>query len=222
MSVQPSDTGYDDNQESSSYVEDEITAAPVVGVVEGASTIIAGGLAPAVPVGDSSQEQVNDEADGVNEEIEEEDGQEEQALIAGSTPLVGGVIAGDGYGNTGSKSKDKKKTTVTPKASATPASSRSGGSGTSVGASSVTPSASTQNSSSAMDTSGQRSIVPAAAPSGSTNPGDGLRVAGVRTEDSTKILPLILIGAAALAAVAVLVVVKVRRGRKNLSDHEQE
>lgn len=222
MSVQPSDTGYDDNQESSSYVEDEITAAPVVGVVEGASTIIAGGLAPAVPVGDSSQEHVNDEADGVNEEIEEEDGQEEQALIAGSTPLVGGVIAGDGYGNTGSKSKDKKKTTVTPKASAAPASSRSGGSGTSVGASSVTPSASTQNSSSAMDTSGQRSIVPAAAPSGSTNPGDGLRVAGVRTEDSTKILPLILIGAAALAAVAVLVVVKVRRGRKNLSDHEQE
>lgn len=222
MSVQPSETGYDNNQEGSSYAEEEITAAPVVGVVEGASTIITGGLAPAVPVGDTSGEQMNDEADGVNEEIEEEDGQEEQALIAGSTPLVGGAIAGDGYGNTGSKSKDKKKTTVTPKASATPASTRSNGSGTSAAASSVTPSPSTQNSSAATDTSGQRSIVPAAAPSDSTNPGDGLRVAGVRTEDSTKILPLILVGAAALAAVAVLVVVKVRRGRKNLSNQEQE
>ena len=32
----------------------------------------------------------------------------------------------------------------------------------------------------------------------------------------------VVIGTAALAAVAVLVVVKVRRGRKNLSDQEQE
>lgn len=218
--VQPSDSGYHDSQGESSHIEDGIadditagddtTAPPVVGIVEGASTIIVGGLVPSVQEDVYAQEQVNENVeDGGNEEA--------RSLIAGSTPLVGAAIADDGY-STGNKSQSKKEATVTPKATVTPSSGSSGGSG-SAAAPTATAAAPAQNNTVAMDTSGQRSIVPTSAPSAGNSVGDGLRVAGVRTGDSTNILPFVLAGAAALAAIVVLVVLKVKRGRK---EREQE
>lgn len=219
--VQPSDSGYNDGQGESSYIEDGIaedntakddtTAPPVVGIVEGASTIIVGGLAPSVQEDGYGQEQVN-------ENIEDGGNEEARSLIAGSTPLVGAAIADDGY-STGNKSQSKKEATVTPKATATPSSGSNSGSSGSAAAPTATAAAPAQNNTVAMDTSGQRSIVPTSAPSAGNNLGDGLRVAGVRTGDSTNILPFVLAGAAALAAIVVLVVLKVKRGRK---EREQE
>ncbi len=209
--------GADFSLEEPSYIEETKTPEPTTaGVTEGPATIIVGGLVPYIPGEDQ-----NAGTEPEEEIVEDMGNEEDQSMIAGSTPLVGAAIADDGYGNGGSKSKSKKTAATTPRATTAPASARSSSTGGSTSAPTATAAASDRNSTVAMASSGQNQVVPTAAPSGGNGLG-GLRVAGVRTEDSTKILPFVLVGAVALAAVIALVAVKIKRGRKNLSDREQE
>lgn len=189
-SAQPSpaeDIAVDD---SGIHIEDT-EEIPVAGVLEGASTVIVGGLAPAVPVGSQGQEQVNKE---------ENDG-EVQSRIAGSTPLVGGAIAGEGTGSS------TPKDTVTPTAapSRAPASSVViAGSRTAVTTyPTATASPSQQGERVAMnDTSTVRD-----------DRSTGLQRTGVATEDPTRIVPFVLAGAAALIAIVALAILKIKKGR---------
>lgn len=203
--------------EAPEYVQEQVEPVPVVGVVEGASTIIVGGLAPTVPEGDQGQEPVNKEA-----EVEGEENQEPQSRIAGSTPLVGGVIAGETPAG-GSSAGDAKDKTVAsaPRPTATPTVTRT--------PSTVTPApttvASQQGNTVALDDSAGSPVGQSTGGAQTYSDGaqqtPGQRLAGVLTEDSTKILPFAVVGVAALAAIVALLVIKKRRAKKDASDDQE-
>lgn len=209
-SEEPSDIPDSDGEYSGEYIEEETEPVPVVGLVEGASTVIVGGLAPVVQTNDQGKDSVNKEAeDDASENQEDQKDSEDQSRIAGSKPLVGGVLAGEGQ-------------TATPAPSRTPAPTSS------VSRTTATPAATTATvqpdnrvaMNDASNTSNSRTTVVTPAPaSNRENIIAGAIRAGVATEDSTKILPFILIGAVALIAIAAVVILKIKRGRK---DQDQE
>ena len=197
---------------------EETAPVPVAGILEGASTVIVGGLAPAVPEGTPGQEEVNtgvesNENDTEDDaEKEHEEGSEEpRSRIAGSTPLVGGVITGEAGG--GSQTTVTPRPTTVPSKTPTPASGGTGDRAAVTAVPTTAPSSTQQEQRVALDDAGAGQQTSSAVQN--TGPTAGSLRASVETEDSTKIIPFILAGVAALIAVVAFAVLKIKKGRRD-------
>lgn len=208
---QPASAGGSDAEESPVHIE-ETEAVPVAGILEGASTVIVGGLAPVVPEAAPGQEQINTEAESGEEETEKEP----QSRIAGSTPLVGGVITGES--DRGSQTTVTPRPTAVPSKTPTPAGGSSGDRAAVTAVPTTAPSSTQQEQRVALNDAGVGQQTPSSV-QGTDQPAGSLR-ASVATEDPTKILPFVLAGAAALIAVVAFAVMKIKKGRKDPEPEE--
>lgn len=198
---------------------EETAPVPVAGILEGASTVIVGGLAPAVPEGTPGQEEVNtgaesnenDTENDAEKEHEEESSEEPRSRIAGSTPLVGGVITGEAGG--GSQTTVTPRPTTVPSKTPTPASGGTGDRAAVTAVPTTAPSSTQQEQRVALNDAGAGQQTSSAVQN--TGPTAGSLRASVETEDSTKIIPFILAGAAALIAVVAFAVLKIKKGRRD-------
>ncbi len=198
---------------------EETAPVPVAGILEGASTVIVGGLAPAVPEGTPGQEEINtgaesnenDTEDDAGKEHEEEGSEEPRSRIAGSTPLVGGVITGEVGG--GSQTTVTPRPTTVPSKTPTPASGGTGDRAAVTAVPTTAPSSTQQEQRVALDDAGAGQQTSSAVQN--TGPTAGSLRASVETEDSTKIVPFILAGVAALIAVVAFAVLKIKKGRRD-------
>lgn len=208
---QPGSAGGSDAEESPLHIE-ETAPIPVAGILEGASTVIVGGLAPVVPEATPGQEQVNAGAESSEEETEKEP----QSRIAGSTPLVGGVITGEN--DRGSQTTVTPRPTAVPSKTPTPAGGSTGDRAAVTAVPTTAPSSAQQEQRVALNDTGAGQQTPSSVQNAG-QPAGSLR-ASVATEDPTKILPFVLAGAAALIAVVAFAVMKIKKGRKDPEPEE--